>query len=256
MQLTFKLNWQLALFTLFFLPVLISFGFWQLDREQEKIALQTNYEARLQAPEIELDLVDVETESPAFLKVKVTGSYDNQRSFLLDNRIHEGSVGYEVITPFRSDDDDLILVNRGWIVQGNSRENLPAIPAVEGNLEIRGSIYVPIGEQFMLGGEEATEQWPRIVQRIDIPAFAGALTETVIFPYTVRLADDSPGALTTGWQLMNMMPEKHRAYAVQWFVMAAVLLILFLYASIRHPEVRESHVIEPEKDSSNGKRQK
>ncbi len=254
MQSTFKPNWKLALFTLFFMPVLISFGFWQLDREQEKTALQTNYEMRLQAPEVELELVDIETESPAFLKVKATGSYDTQRSFLLDNRIREGSAGFEVITPFRTDEDELILINRGWVAQGSSRDNLPAIPTVEGNLEIRGSIYVPVGEQFMLGSEEATEQWPRLVQRIDMPAFANSLTEPDIFPYTVRLADDSPGALTTGWQLMNMMPEKHRAYAVQWFVMAAVLLLLFLYASIRHPEVGDSQVIEPGKGSSNGTR--
>lgn len=250
MQSIFKPNWKLAVFTLTFLPVLISFGFWQLDREQEKIALQSSYDARLRAPETELQLVDANAESLAFLKVKVNGNYDSHHSFLLDNKIHDGSVGYEVLTPFRSAEGELILVNRGWIAQGGRRDTLPEIPTLDGSQEIRGSLYVPAGEQFMLGDEEATEQWPRIVQRIDVPAFGRALGEAELFSYTIRLTDDSPGALTTDWPLMNMMPEKHRAYAVQWFVMAAVLLLLFLYASIRHPEYRNSHKGESRENSN------
>jgi cytochrome oxidase assembly protein ShyY1 len=53
------------------------------------------------------------------------------------------------------------------------------------------------------------------------------------FPHSVRLAEGSPGALTRYWPVISTAPEKHRAYAVQWFAMAAVLLGLFLYTSLR-----------------------
>jgi len=239
-MITFRPNWKLSLFTLVLLPVLIGFGFWQLDREQEKMLLQSSYEARIQAPEILLDEVDPAQDDMAYLRVKATGLYDNERYFLLDNKIHDGVVGYEVINPFTTEEGMMVLVNRGWIAQGGRRDVLPAPAEVPELTQIRGSIYVPLSAPFLLGAQEEvnTQGWPRVIQSLDMDMLAliGALDEGYLFPHTVRLADNAPGALPSNWPLLNMMPEKHRAYAVQWFVMAAVLLMLFLYTSIRHPE--------------------
>ena len=58
-----------------------------------------------------------------------------------------------------------------------------------------------------------------------------AMLDTMLYPYSVRLDADSPGALTVDWPLVNMAPEKHRAYAVQWFCMALALLLIFLWRS-------------------------
>jgi cytochrome oxidase assembly protein ShyY1 len=41
---------------------------------------------------------------------------------------------------------------------------------------------------------------------------------------------DVPG-VDVDWQLVNTSPDKHRAYAVQWFTMAVVLLVFFLLRS-------------------------
>ena len=53
----------------------------------------------------------------------------------------------------------------------------------------------------------------------------------VYFPYVVRLTPDSAGALLADWPLINTRPEKHTAYAVQWFLMALALLLLFVWRS-------------------------
>ena len=53
-----------------------------------------------------------------------------------------------------------------------------------------------------------------------------------------------PGALAVDWQVVNVSPEKHGAYAVQWFTMAAVLLMFYVLRSsnmwqlLRAPENR------------------
>ena len=50
------------------------------------------------------------------------------------------------------------------------------------------------------------------------------------YAYQLRLDRDSPGALQTGWPTVAVQPEKHTAYAVQWFTMAAVLVIMAISA--------------------------
>jgi cytochrome oxidase assembly protein ShyY1 len=51
------------------------------------------------------------------------------------------------------------------------------------------------------------------------------------FPYPVNIDAGEPGALAVNWQAVNVSPEKHRAYAVQWFTMALVLLVFFVVRS-------------------------
>jgi surfeit locus 1 family protein len=243
---SFRPNWKIALFTVALLPVLIGFGFWQLGREQEKISLQQSFDQRSQAPWIELSAAGNTPADLSHRRVLLRGRFDPDRSFLLDNRLYQGLAGYEVIVPFLNADGRTVLVNRGWIAQGPTRDALPAIPAASGVTEVRGSIYVPAGEQFMLSNERESgiAEWPKVIQSLDGESLSSDLGME-IYPYTVRMEAGSPGALLAEWPLMNMMPEKHRAYAVQWFAMATALLLLFLYSTVKHPETRR-----PDADAS------
>mgnify|MGYP000143624448 CR=1 FL=1 len=56
-------------------------------------------------------------------------------------------------------------------------------------------------------------------------------THAVKDAYQLRLDQDSPGALQTGWAAVSVQPAKHTGYAVQWFVMALVLLLMTLIAN-------------------------
>lgn len=226
------------MFTFVLLPLLIGLGFWQLDREQEIKALQQAFAERRQAQATELDQLDLQSDALAFTPVTTTGYFDNSRSFLLDNRLRDSVPGYEVLTPFHTGGGQVVIVNRGWIAQGARRDVLPELDGPEGELRLRGHVHVPTGEAFLLGDEQEAGfgQWPKVIQSLDLALMAAELQQPQLFPYSIRLASGSPGALRADWPMMNMMPEKHRAYAVQWFTMAAVLLGLFLYTTLLRPE--------------------
>ena len=51
------------------------------------------------------------------------------------------------------------------------------------------------------------------------------------YDYHLRLEADSPGALETGWVIVNVQPSKHTGYAVQWSALAVALIILGLFAN-------------------------
>jgi cytochrome oxidase assembly protein ShyY1 len=238
----FRFNWKLTLFTVLLLPLLVRLGFWQLEREQEKVQLQNLYTERQQQLPVELPSLN-EQEDLQYRQVSVAGTYDNDHIFLLDNKIYQGQVGYEIIVPLQTDTGLVVFINRGWLPQGQYREQLPDVPLISGPVQLAGSIYVAIGNQLVLGSEVATADWPKVIQTLDTAALfmlAGYGAEMRVFPYSVRLDESSPGVLTRYWPVISTTPEKHRAYAVQWFAMAAVLFGLYLYSSFRPDSTRSN----------------
>lgn len=237
----FRFDWKLTLLTALLLPLLLSLGFWQLRREQEKLQLQEQYAAREGEAPVALASLDP-NDDQQYRRVMFSGEYDNAHSFLLDNRIHQGQVGFEAITPVLTTSGDVVLVNRGWLPQGATRADLPMLDAIEGVADLRGAVYVPVGNPLVLGATETSATWPRIVQTLDPPAMAAAAghEERALFPYTVRLDAGTPGVLVRDWPVISTTPEKHRAYAVQWFAMATMLLGLYLYYTTR-PDTRAAH---------------
>lgn len=230
----YRFDWKLTLLTALLLPLLLSLGFWQLRRADEKAALQEQYTARQFELPVALERLNA-GEDLQYRQVEFSGRYDNAHNYLLDNRIHQGRAGYDLITPFVTDTQKVVLVNRGWLPQGATRQDLPALEAIEGRVTVRGTIYVPVGRQLTLGVINENESWPQVIQTLD-PIPAGTLAGyrvADVFPYSVRLADGAPGVLVRDWPIVSMTPERHQGYAVQWFAMATMLLGLYLYYSTR-----------------------
>lgn len=238
---SFSPGWKLSLFTAVLMPMLLWLGLWQLEREQEKIAMQADHAARSAASARAVQAVDWESDDLVYVKIEATGQYDNERSYLLDNRIFQGRVGYEVLTPFRTNDGVDLLVNRGWIEAGPTRNELPQVEVVSGQVQISGTIHVPLEEPFLLSDvqEEHGTGWPRVVQSINMGEIADQLGWP-LRPYSVRLMAGSPGLEQDNWPIVNMQPEKHRGYAVQWFTMATALLMMYVYFGFKHPASRRN----------------
>lgn len=230
----YRFDWKLTLLTALLLPLMLNLGFWQLRRAQEKLELQEQYAARQSEAPIALEQLNP-ADDLQYRQVTLTGHYENARSFLLDNRIHQGRAGYDLITPLVMDTNTVVFINRGWLPQGATRDQLPEPDLIEGPVTLRGSIYVPVGTQLVLGAVMPTEGWPRVIQTLDTRAMGAEAGFRMIdvFPYSVRLADSAPGVLVRDWPVISMTPERHQGYAVQWFAMAAMLLGLYLYYSTR-----------------------
>ncbi len=235
-ELRFDLEWRITLFTLVMVPLMASLGFWQLQRAQEKTHLAAAFEERQQqAPVPVSGLRDNSAESLAYLPVQLVGSFLPDKYFLLDNQVQHGRFGYEVLGILQlSDGGGSVLVNRGWVAGDAARRALPVVPMVDGTVEISGHIYVAPGKPFMLAEQQLGSAWPKLIQAVEMdklgPAVA-ALQGGRLFRFPVRIDAGEPGALQVDWQLVNMSPQTHQGYAVQWFAMAAVLFVFFLFRS-------------------------
>lgn len=234
MRLRWKLHWPTTLFAFALLPLFLGLGRWQLQRADEKALAQVAFEQREQAAPTNIAQLPAQPEP--YTRVAAIGHFDNAHSFLLDNRMLHGRFGYEVITPFilqqataDGEAPRLLLVNRGWIEGDPARRQRPAIVAVEGEVQLNGYVYRDNTKLTFFGnGDE--QQWPKLVQNLIVEDLQQRLGQSV-FPFILRLDAGAPGALRAEWQVISMAPERHVAYAVQWFAMAFTLVIVWLLIS-------------------------
>jgi surfeit locus 1 family protein len=217
-------NKLLASFSIFFVIVFMFLGVWQIERAAHKEGLLQAFNSEQESPPIRLT-----SQSPDWSRVFVDGIFDSSRQILIDNQIHKGKVGYKIFTPFRFDDNKIVLVDRGWIAQGQSRSDLPQLDILEKKSRIIATVTSP--EQGVLAGSELlTDEWPRVSQTKAVELIASAFKEPILD--IVLVLDPGSSQITEFIQIkpFAITPVKHYGYAMQWFTMSIVLLGMFLYA--------------------------
>ncbi len=221
-----------TLVTLIVLALLISLGFWQLDRAKQKQDILDKYQSGQGVTAIRIDAGSISAQGIDYQSAEAKGYFDNQQQFLLDNRTHEGVVGYHVITPFLVSRHTAILVNRGWIPRGVSREKLPDVRVDISARKIRGKLKPVPDKVFMLGQEEPRQAWPYRVHHVNIKRFSDELGYR-LSPYLLQLNPDDPSGYVRNWRPFKFGPERNVGYAVTWFSLAATLLLIYLLVNSR-----------------------
>ena len=223
-------NAKLLFLVLLMMPLLISLGYWQLDRAQEKREILAEFKANQQSLPATFEQLDL-GKNLQYKQVQFIGELDASRRVLLDNRVRNGRPGYEIFEALTLVGGDLkVLVNRGWVQGSLDRNQLPEITPLLGSNQLRGALYQTLGGYRLDDGIGLVEQWPARVGWISA-ARAHELYGEDFFAYQFRLDQDSQGALSTGWPTVSVQPSKHTGYAVQWFVMALVLIIMTVIAN-------------------------
>ena len=227
-----------TLATVVLFPALLALGLWQLERAELKQEAIARAGAEDERPPARLgaEVPDKEGGGGAWnhRRVDATGHYLS-RQFLLDNRTRRGVAGYHVLTPLILDGERRqgVIVNRGWIALGPSREHLPETTVPGGTLVLRGRGRVP-GAAFLLGeAGYAGDEWPRVVQSIDLAKMEEALGVDLL-PFVVELDRSEPHGFAREWRPhRGIGPARHRGYAFQWFALAATLLAIYTLVNLR-----------------------
>ena len=229
-----QLYWPLVVFTMLVFFALIKLGLWQSDRAEEKqhriermarLSLQGN---------ISLDRVlalEDKKEAINDMPVSVSGSFDKEKIFLLDNQPNNGQLGYRVLQVLTSE-PHAVLVNLGWVPGSVNRQQLPDISPIRGGYTISGHIRkVDLG--IMLMEQDFSQvKWPLRVQQIELDKFS-LLIEQPLLPFVIYLDKNEKLGYQKNWQPIVMPPEKHRAYAFQWFSLAIAWLALMVWALVK-----------------------
>jgi len=227
-----------TLATLLLLPVLLRLGFWQLERAEEKRLLLQQFDSRMSKPALDISRLDDINTLAAYQKVSLHGQFDIQHQYLLDNKVYHGKVGYQVLTPMKlPHQPQAILVNRGWIPLGESREQLPEFASPEGTVQIEGQVRYGPDTGIQLGEiTDSVQSWPRVIPWVESKVLASQLGYPLA-SVVVLMDAKAQGGFVRDWYIKRIVPEKSTSYAVQWFALSFALLLIYLIVNTRKHEV-------------------
>ena len=227
---------SIATITLF--PILVSLGLWQLDRAAQKREMHADFLAHQSSAVVDLNRDKVIRNNKTEMiwrRVKATGYFLEDLQILLDNQVMNSQAGYFVYTPLQLvDENDLILVNRGWIPVGYDRNQLPALVKTEGVVTVSGvAKNVPV-VGITLGKSIPEQIAPGIYRLLQLDLDqVSELVGKKVMSYIVRLDPGSAHGYVRQWNKPGTGEDKHLGYAFQWFAFAVTLLVIYFLVNLK-----------------------
>ncbi|MFZ1625633.1 MAG: SURF1 family protein [Gammaproteobacteria bacterium] len=224
--------WTILL-TMILAALFSSLGVWQLGRAEAKRAIFAAY-AQGTSTATREGLDGVSTGEQRYQLLRLQGHYDSDHQLLLDNISHAGQPGYHVLTPFITTAGS-VLVNRGWVAANGDRRLLPNIDVSRRARVLTGRVDRLPQPGLRLG--TATDYtglpWPR---RLLFPTTAEIAAQTgyPLRDFQLLLNPGEAEGFLRDWQPALMTPETHLGYAIQWFGLAATVVVVFGILAWRH----------------------
>jgi surfeit locus 1 family protein len=223
-------GWIVTIAAIAVMAVCVTAGNWQTRRAEYKEALAAQLDERAAAPVATLGAAKVDAQDTAFRRLRARGEYVPDKGILLDNRVLNGRVGYEVLMPLRIDGGDMhVLVNRGWAAAPPTRADLPQAATPAGPQEVEGVAVLPPERVFELGdGVPTGAVWQHLLME-RYERWSGLKLQPVVLQQT----NDAADGLARDWARPDTGVQKHRGYAMQWYLFATLTLILYVSLNFR-----------------------
>ena len=203
---------------------LMSLGFWQLDRADQKRTIEASIQ-KANTGVVELIVNQNELLSKEYYEVRLQGNYISDKQFIYDNQIVDQASGYYVLTPFvLTGQSKAIMINRGFIPWNGRRDQLYDIAVDSTFREIKIQVSRPI-TRIELKTSDISNQFPVLIQAIDFDVIE-EISSTSFVDVIGLLDPSSDDGFVRKWEPYTGSIEKHIGYAIQWFLMALVLGII------------------------------
>lgn len=225
-----------SVFTFFAFCVLCALGSWQLQRLAWKEDLLAKIEAaqNVEPSSVQLSAEDFTPEN-AYARGVITGRFTGPH-IPLAPRTYDGQPGYHLYRVFQLEGGGAVLVNQGWAglefeVQHNSADMF--FDALIGQIQkVEGVITSPPQPNFFTP-ENDLQAWSWY--QIDVPQIQSALDlDKRLAPMIFRAESVTQNAIDLKPLGLPEAPNNnHLQYALFWFSMAGILLIVFYIRFIR-----------------------
>lgn len=250
--------WLFAAVALLLIGTGIALGHWQLNRAAQKEALQARIQAQGQLPVLDqAEFLALPKPLEALhRRVHLRGLWLGSQSVYLDNRQMHGIPGFYVLTPLALEgSNETVMVQRGWIQRNfNDRTALEPVETPSGLVEIDAVIATPPAHLLELGKDAAAPSAAApaaasapatsapaavgsspIRQNLDLEAFR---TQTGL-PVRTELSLQQVGSASQGlqrdWPAPALGIDRHYGYAFQWFGLAALVAVLYVWFQLIVP---------------------
>jgi cytochrome oxidase assembly protein ShyY1 len=224
-----RLPFVATLVTFVCVVIMFALGNWQLQRAEQKTVRLLAIEQAAETEQVDLQQVsNGKIEQLLDMPVNFEGTADAEHFFLLDNKIHKGRVGYQVLVPMQTY-SGTVMTNFGWVAATSSRDILPNIQINNKEMRYAGVLSLPLDNIMVKETAVVDGDWPKVLQQTDLDIIQQHYKKQIL-PFVVLLTAEENSFFIRDWQPVVMAPEKHIAYAAQWFLLAFAGLVVFIIA--------------------------
>ncbi len=236
---------------------------WQLRRADYKLQLAQARDQASQTTPLELieilasdgslkmETADQKKRAEALpygIRARITGHWLPESTVFIDNRSFKGVAGFHVVTPLALANSSLVVaVNRGWVARNvQDRNLLPNVPAVQDTVSFEAWIERPqkaleLGASQsqasgVIGGKAGNGDNTALWQNFDAPRLAER-AKVKLAPWLLRQSNllAFKDGLNRDWPAPANDVAKHQGYAFQWFGLAVLTTVLWLWFVIIKP---------------------
>lgn len=213
--------------------ILCGLGVWQVERLKWKEQWLADIAIAQQAEPIDLnENYTLNYTLPDYQRVKLTGTFDHAHEFYFPSRVHNGQVGFHIVTPLLTPMGQTYLINRGWVpIEKQEAATRPA-GQVEGPVTITGIARQPHpASRWQPVNDVVNNRW----YGFDLSLMYASVEIKTQPPQFYIEADDAPnpGNLPLGGVTRLEIPNNHLQYALTWFSLAAILTGMFVVSRLR-----------------------
>lgn len=238
MSLRFAPRWYWILIVIAAVVLFVRLGLWQWQRGEFHREQREQF-THGDAPPVDATAASLER-LPRYMRVRVAGTFDAARQFLLENISRNGVPGYEVLTVLTLGDGSHLLVDRGWLPFSGYRDRLPDVSfdAASAPSFLTGRLSQPPAAGLASGrvAPAAEGPWPRVASFPTIEQLSASYGAPLAPVLLLLDADAGPGYLRD-WQPPGIPPERNFSYAIQWWSFAVLALALFVGLNLKRRHV-------------------
>lgn len=237
-QAIFSAHWWVLLAAAVSVSALtLRLGFWQLHRAEFKEAAFAKEQAQAALPPVTAqDFIRGIHETQGLQRrVDLEGEWIAQWTVFLDNRTMQGQPGFWVLTPLKITSGDVILVQRGWAPRDRTfSDKLPPIQTPTGLVRVQGMWVQAPSRMVELAAPAAVAANSQIFQSLRQNLSIQEFEKDTGLKVSATVMESAPPAdgLLRNWPTILSGSDKNRAYALQWFALAALSAGLFVWFQI------------------------
>jgi len=231
-------RWPWILINLLVLALLLGLSFWQWQRATEKTQTLARIAEWQQQGAVDIArLLAINATGRDAVQMDFTGRWLAPMAWLVDNKMVNGRIGYDVVIAVEdvsaSDGSSVLLVNLGWVAASLQRDFLPTVQ-IPAELRVQGIFRTRITGVLLGTNIENKGVWPMRIQQVDLKSLSAHINRPLISGLTYQ-EKNSPFLIH--YQPVILPPERHKAYALQWFLLAIAVVVIALIASAhKHPQ--------------------
>lgn len=213
-------------------------GTWQKGRAEEKRQLQSEFDVRHRLGAVNLNATS-RADELRFRRAVATGRWHSAGPVFIDNRIHGGRAGFQVLAPLALDGGGVVLVQRGWMARDAQYPRAPALAAPSGSARVAGVLDVP-NARFIEW--TTTPVQGNVWQNLTLERYREA-TAMDVLPFVLVEEPPPPGLMATAVQ-PDARADKHVEYMWTWYSLCATVFALWILMNFKPaavPPAPESH---------------